>query len=1207
MRGSRWLLWGLGVWCFAVSLIAPGFAQTNAADQILPAQTGPLAVDFLGEGAGSSSILGFFFLDIDTSEDGTPDFFLVGPNDDLDGDGQINSIDSDDDGDGIPDALDVAGYYVASGAQAGFAPALAESMPAEVFRNGPAAAAAGDHPGDYWQFVPNAIYDYTDGNGSTFTEVYREPGAYLYVDQYDASGVASPDGVPDVLQTPGGFDGMPAMCVDQDFYSQSLANPGVDFPGLLGNWGSHLIPTGQTLFYNCDDDGGAGVATQFSSFSPYTQTDIATTVDGFPDYLIYGTTDESGTLIPEELKADDGNGARLWRYRSLGPVVSANRELVFFFSVFWSSGGNEVNTYYTKTRFNPDVAGGPYTISGATTGDNFGTGSFTNWFPQFQNASDHDDITTQVFGLNWDAISDPDPARAGLPLLAVAPATQGWMEQWQNYDPANPIVQYRGVDDWFASQPTAMATTVQGRYGFDMIAISDAITLRAQDRTTPTLTVLPHAALYRPAADPGSSFLAWEDLYGGGDRDFEDTVFYIKQLSVAPVTVDPLVSSYAAPQLGGWLYQPTTSVSVTVDGQTFAGTIDGLRWSAVVPVSLADGTYDVAVTVDAGTDATTDELTITDPPPEVISILPTVLGPTNTTSITLQIAFSEPVTNFDDLSDFELSSTPLPGASNGAVLGVGGATITGGPTFYTVHLTGLSGEGVLDVTLSTVSDVVDFSGRALIDSAANVTPTSPGYTGVAIDRQLSYTLAASPLFYQNYTNATTLTFQLDFGESQPVLGFDTPGDYAISETGATTHTLELISGMGSLFNVTLTQVDGDGTVSFRPTISIEGSDVMDWFGNMIIGGPDETVIIDQTPPQLLDVVALDGAYTNSTTARISFDFDEIVMDWDGVGTQTLLRDSSFRIQTQRVGYGASQVLEAALSDDYTVRLDGLNYTGGVGDPPFGTVTVSLDDPTTITDRAGNSLASGTVQGLTFVYDPFAPLINSITLIDAWPGAGDSVTWQIYFNEGVQGFDPSDVNVITSGSVGYGLVEVTAVSSTTYWVTVAGLTPRGNVQIGVTPGNNILDLAGNPLGPDPTLSALEAIDIAAVGIFPLVLGTPTEIVDFITTFTEPVSGFDTEDDVIVEVNGNIDYELTILGGPQYYTVRVTSVSINGACIRIKVRTESEGGDVVAVSDASPLRDSVFSPWAAIGEGTICNANGEIDDGSVNAVGDLWQFY
>ena len=137
---------------------------------------------------------------MDSSGNGIPDFYLTGPDDDLDGDGLANRFDDDDDGDGIVDTLDMAGYDVPTGSAAGYAPDLAGTMEPGAFEKGSQAAASGLHAGDYWQFVPNGLFEqggaaYTDDQGATFAGVYLRPGAYLYIDRFDRNGAATPDGV----------------------------------------------------------------------------------------------------------------------------------------------------------------------------------------------------------------------------------------------------------------------------------------------------------------------------------------------------------------------------------------------------------------------------------------------------------------------------------------------------------------------------------------------------------------------------------------------------------------------------------------------------------------------------------------------------------------------------------------------------------------------------------------------------------------------------------------------------------------------------------------------------------------------------------------------------------------------------------------------------------------------------------------------------
>jgi cyclophilin family peptidyl-prolyl cis-trans isomerase len=67
--------------------------------------------------------------------------------------------------------------------------------------------------------------------------------------------------------------------------------------------------------------------------------------------------------------------------------------------------------------------------------------------------------------------------------------------------------------------------------------------------------------------------------------------------SIAPsVTVTPQTTNSTLPTIGGTVSDPTATVNVTVNGQTYAATVTGTSWIAPVTTALADGTYPVTAT-----------------------------------------------------------------------------------------------------------------------------------------------------------------------------------------------------------------------------------------------------------------------------------------------------------------------------------------------------------------------------------------------------------------------------------------------------------------------------------------------------------------------------------------------------------------------------------------------------------------------------------
>lgn len=94
-------------------------------------------------------------------------------------------------------------------------------------------------------------------------------------------------------------------------------------------------------------------------------------------------------------------------------------------------------------------------------------------------------------------------------------------------------------------------------------------------------------------------------------------------------------------------------------------------------------------------------------PPTVVDITPATAGPTNSDSVDFTVTFDEDVLGFDGVGDLVLAHS---GTANT------GATIAGGPTVYTVTITGLVGDGSFTLAVDTGSDVVDLSGNALATS-----------------------------------------------------------------------------------------------------------------------------------------------------------------------------------------------------------------------------------------------------------------------------------------------------------------------------------------------------------------------------------------------------------------------------------------------------------------------------------------------------------
>jgi len=487
----------------------------------------PFYVDYLSEGAGASHLFGFFFFDIDTDKDGLPDFFETAATDDLDGDGLVNSVDDDDDNDGILDVADVK-------------PGGITQMPASYFRNGTVAAANSEDGNDYWQFLPNSVIN----DGGDYDGYFEHPGVYLYVDNNNNE-------IPDALEYTVGANKIPPFAVDKN-YNTTLYT-GTAVKGLLGTWPYEGTPgntvddkyhwTGSTIFYIADDDGGWGQTGHYLNYTPYGSLykDVSGSGDASPDYLIYGTDDITSNQIPDALKvvAEDGTvsalmdtdspAVEMYKYRWHEGNISGAREMVFFLVVFWGSGGSNVNTYYSKSAFNLDSAPGSPGRNGATTGDSFGgadTSIGTNWFPHHQNLGNHNALAQDVWGVDWTQIATT-PTDGTSPQRLTTPdnslVTQDWIDEVENYRTDRRIIQHRALADWFNSSPVNANTKIENRYGIDMGDETESSIIRASNGN------MVHLMVGAPRNTKDAWLLGWEDLFSGGDRDFEDVVFYVKR------------------------------------------------------------------------------------------------------------------------------------------------------------------------------------------------------------------------------------------------------------------------------------------------------------------------------------------------------------------------------------------------------------------------------------------------------------------------------------------------------------------------------------------------------------------------------------------------------------------------------------------------------------------------------------------------------
>ncbi|MBI1317328.1 MAG: hypothetical protein GC168_00075 [Candidatus Hydrogenedens sp.] len=312
--------------------------------------------------------------------------------------------------------------------------------------------------------------------------------------------------------------------------------------------------------------------------------------------------------------------------------------------------------------------------------------------------------------------------------------------------------------------------------------------------------------------------------------------------------------------------------------------------------------------------------------PDAISIVPGTVGPTNGDSVSFTVAFDEDVQNFSDAADLVVSHT---GTSSS------GATITGGPSVYSVDLTGISGNGSFTLAVNTSSDVQDLASNALASSVTSA--------AVSIDNMPPGVDIGAPTG-SPVNSGGTATFPITVTGSDSVSLVS--GNVTINHSGTAGGSVSVLDGATTSPAVEVTGVTGDGSY----TIGIAAGIASDVAGNNSpASGPSAAVTVDNTDPVFSNVVATPAEASDGDTVTITFDSSE-----------TLPVDPDVTVN----GNPASPGAKAALTYAYTV----------LPTDPLGPAMIEISGM----DSAGNAALLSNNTALTIV--PAAPELP----VAAWP-------------------------------------------------------------------------------------------------------------------------------------------------------------------------------------------------------------------------------
>ncbi|MBR7522572.1 DUF4347 domain-containing protein [Pseudomonas juntendi] len=562
--------------------------------------------------------------------------------------------------------------------------------------------------------------------------------------------------------------------------------------------------------------------------------------------------------------------------------------------------------------------------------------------------------------------------------------------------------------------------------------------------------------------------------------------------------------------------------------------------------------------------------------PGVTSIVRADATPTNGSSISYTVTFSEDVSGVD-ASDFTVSYGGTAAGSLASVTQVDGRT-------YTVVIGNLTGEG--DITLA-----LNGSGTGIADAAGNA--VGVGLTGetYSVDRTSPSVTSVSVPANGSYVAGQNLDFTVNLSEATLVdTSAGTPRIEVTLDNGEVAYAT-YVSGSGSTalvfrLSVVTGQVDSDG-ITLGNAIQLNGGTLRDAVGNdttLVLNNVGDTsgVQVDAVVP-VVDSVGLpqDGSYKAGDVLTFTVNASEsVVVDTTG-GTPRLALTVGGVTRYASYVSGAGN---GALVFEYTVQA-GDNDADGIA------LAGSIDlNGGSIKDPAGNDLALslGAVGSAGVLVDTVIPSVTSIVRADATPTNGSSISYTVTFSEDVSGVDASDFTVSYGGTAAGSLASVTQVDGRTYTVVIGNLTGEGDITLALNgSGTGIADAAGNAVGAgltgetysvDRTAPLVTSVSVPASGSY--VAG---QNLDFTVNLGEAT--------LVDTRNGTPRIKVTLDNGEIAYATYLSGSGSTALVFRLTIASGQQDSDGITLGSAIELNG-----------GTLRDALGNNADPALNGIAD-----
>src|SRR5687768_3039905 len=438
-----------------------------------------------------------------------------------------------------------------------------------------------------------------------------------------------------------------------------------------------------------------------------------------------------------------------------------------------------------------------------------------------------------------------------------------------------------------------------------------------------------------------------------------------------------------------------TTAPYSIPWNTSTATNGSHTLTAVARDAAGNSTTSAPVTVTVANDSTAPTVSINQAAAQV--------DPTRTSPITFTAVFSEVV------SGFGANDVTIGGTAGGTKT----ATVSGGPSTYTVAVSGMTTSGTVTVSIAagaaqdaagngnTASTSTDNSVR--FDAAAPTVSISSPASGATVSGTITVTASAA-----DDTAVTGVQFFLDgiAGTDDTSAPFTAPWNTNTATNGS--HTLTAVARDAA----------GNRTTSAPVTVTV---------GN------------DSTPPTVsINQAAAQADPTGASPISFTAVFSEAV--------------SGFSAADVIIGGTAGGTKSATVSGgptSYTVAVSGMTTSG--------TVTASIAAGAA-QDAAGNNSSASTSSDNSVSFDAARPTVSiNQAAAQADPTGASPITFTAVFSEAVSGFSAADVTI--GGTAGGGKSTTVSGGPSTYTVAVSGMTTSGTVTANIAAGA-AQDAAGN---------------------------------------------------------------------------------------------------------------------------------------------------